>query len=268
MNSQAYIPAVQCFQNIVKVIWQTNRAGAFIQEQIIPKGIIEVIFNFSEGAPIAARLGTRQYDLPRCFINGFNRSSIHLQLPEKQVFFGILFQPLAIHKIFKTPASAFSDIAVDLTLLNSGFNILWHQLGEVDDFNGRVKIVLNWLKQYFYELPPRDQLMNDYLYEGNRHQLSVKQLANELCYSPRHLARKLSVITGMNTEEFLLYKKYLHAVDLMQHSTLSLTAIAYQSQFADQSHFIKTFKHYTSLTPGEYLRNRGELKGHIFQDVR
>ena len=72
----------------------------------------------------------------------------------------------------------------------------------------------------------------------------------------------------MNTEEMLLYKKYLHSVDLIHQTDYSLTEIAYQSNFSDQSHFIKSFKDYTSMTPGEYKRNKSFVKGHLFENVR
>ncbi|MEJ0101984.1 MAG: helix-turn-helix domain-containing protein [Bacteroidota bacterium] len=39
-------------------------------------------------------------------------------------------------------------------------------------------------------------------------------------------------------------------LDLIQHSTLSLTSIAYNCRFSDQSHFIKTFKSLAQMTPG------------------
>ncbi len=110
--------------------------------------------------------------------------------------------------------------------------------------------------------------MNNFLYAINPQPVSVTQLASTLCYSSRHLSRKLFEATGMNAEEVLLYKKYLHAVDLMHRGELSLTEIAHQSHFADQSHFIRTFKTYTGLTPGAYKRNRSEVKGHLFENVR
>jgi hypothetical protein len=79
---------------VIHSIWQTSGFTAFHNEHIIPKGIIEVIFNFSDGSPMLARMGDRQYHLSNCFINGFNTSPIQLQLPEQQMFFGIQFQPL------------------------------------------------------------------------------------------------------------------------------------------------------------------------------
>jgi AraC-like DNA-binding protein len=206
--------------------------------------------------------------LPNCFINGFNKSPIQLQLPKQQIFFGVLFQPLAIKKIFKSPACEFSDITVDLTLLDSTFNSLWHQLAEQVNFNNRVSVFLGWTKRNFVEWQPQELLINNFLYAVNQHELSVNELANFLCYSPRHLSRKIFEATGMNTEEILLYKKYLHAVHLIHHTNLPLTAIAYRSQFSDQSHFIKAFKTYTNMTPGEYRQNKSYVKGHLFKDVR
>jgi len=174
---------------------------------------------------------------------------------------------LAIKKIFGTPASEFSDITVYVTLLDSSFHSLWHELREQKDFNCRVLIFLDWIKRNVIDWHPQEKLINNFLYSTNNHEVSVKELANSLYYSTRQLSRKLSEATGMNTEEILLYKKYLYSVDLIHQSELSLTEIAYKSNFSDQSHFIKTFKNYTAITPGEYKRNKSFVKGHIFENV-
>lgn len=268
MNSLHYIPTEPRFKDLIHSIWQVEGFTDFQQEHIIPKGIVEVIFNFSDGPPIPVSIGNKQYHLSNCFINGFNRTAIKTQLPKQQVFFGIRLQPLAVKKIFKIPACEFSDITVDLSLLDPDFHSLWHQLAEQDHFNKRVPVLLNWFAKNIVEWQPREQLINDFLYANDRRHLSVTQLANSLCYSTRQLSRKIFEITGMNTEEILLYKKYLHAVDLVHHTDMSLTAIAYQSHFSDQSHFIKTFKAYAAITPGEYKRTMSFVKGHIYENVR
>ena len=268
MNYHLYIPEAPGFKNIIHAIWQVDQSTTFKEEYIIPKGIVEVIFNFSNSSPILAELGSTVYQLPNCFISGFNTIPIQVRLPEQQVFFGVLFQPLAIKKIFGSPAGVFSDMAVDLTLLDPGFHSLWHQLAEQDNFDDRVSVFLKWVKRNCIEWQPREQFINHFLYAVNQHDVSVKALANSLCYSPRHLSRKMFEATGMNTEEMLLYKKYLHAVHLVHHTDLSLTAIAYQSQFSDQSHFIKSFKAFTNMTPGAYRRNKSFVMGHLYKDVR
>jgi AraC-like DNA-binding protein len=66
----------------------------------------------------------------------------------------------------------------------------------------------------------------------------------------------------------LLYKKFLLSDHLVHYSNISLTQIAYSSRFADQSHFIKTFKRYAHITPSEYRKFKTHLESHIFKDVR
>ena len=268
MAPNYYIPKEPAVNNVIHAIWQIDHFTHFAKEYIIPKGIVEVIFNFTGSSPIIAQLENNKYCLPFCFINGFNTSPIKIQLPRQQVFFGILFQPLAIRKIFGSPASEFSNITVDLTLLDPACRLLWEQLAEQDSFNSRVSVFLGWIKRNLIDWEPRDHLLNNFLYATDQHDRSVKELANLLCYSSRHLSRKIFEATGMNTEEVLLYKKYLHAVHLIHRTDLSLTAIAHQCQFSDQSHFIRSFRAYTDMTPGEYKRNKSYVKGHLYKDVR
>jgi AraC-like DNA-binding protein len=268
LNSNHYIPTTACVKSTIHSIWQVDHYPSFQKEQIIPKAVVEVIFNFSDSHSIPAKLNDKQHHLGRCFINGFNTAPVESELPRQHVFFGVQFQPLAIKKIFKVPGSEFSNTTVDMTMIDPAFNSLWHQLAEQPDFDSRVAIFLNWIKRNAIEWHSQELLINNFLNAYGQHALSVNQLANSVCYSPRHLSRKIVEATGMNAEEILLYKKYLHAVQLLHHTDLSLTAIAYQSRFSDQSHFIRSFKAYTKMTPGAYRRRKSYVKGHIYQDVR
>lgn len=213
-------------------------------------------------------MGDKPYHLSKCFINGFNTLPVYLQLPERQMFLGVQLQPLAVKKIFGIPARELSDMIVDLDLLDSSFHSLWHQLAGQNNFDNRVSALLRWFEKKIPDWHPQEKMINTFLSGTDRHDVSVSELAQSLCYSPRQLSRKMAETTGMNTEEFLLYKKYLHAVHLIHHTDLSLTKIAHQSDFSDQSHFIKSFKNYTRMTPGEYKTGKSFLKGHIFENVR
>lgn len=230
--------------------------------------MVEVIFNFSESQPIPAELSGKQYSLGNCFINGYNTVPARLELPQQQEFFGVRIQPLAVKKLFGVASGDFTNVVVDLTLVDSGTSSLWHQLAELTVFEKRVSVFSNWIQKKLPVWQPQEEMVNHFLSGVDQHDLSVKELAYTLCYSPRHLSRKMIEATGLNTEEFLLYKKYLHAVHLIHHTDLSLTKIAYQSNFSDQSHFIRSFRNYSQLTPGEYKKTKGFVKGHIFENVR
>ncbi len=268
LNNSLSIPQTSLFSHAIQSIWQAERRTPLHKETIIPKGVVEIIFNLNDKFSLISQIGSKQYRVSDCFINGFNTVPIQLQPPEQQFFFGVQFKPLAIKEIFGIPASEFSNTLVDGTLLDAGFRSLWHQLAEQTSFDARVSVFLNWIERKRTDSQPRERLMNDFLMDNHQPDLSVAMLASSLCYSPRHLSRKIIEATGMNTEEMLLYKKYLHAVHLMHHSDLTLTEIAHDSHFSDQSHFIKSFKNFTGMTPGVYKRTKSEVPGHVFEDVR
>ncbi len=250
-------------------MWQVEGFPVYKSEHIIPKGVVEVIFNLSDGdSRIIAQLEGKKYQLGKCFINGFNTAPIQLQLPQYQFFFGVVFQPLAIKRVFGIPAGEFSDKLVDLTMIDPGFHSLWHQLAEQKNFDARVSVLIGWLGNKIPAIQPQDKRIDHFLSAVNWHDLTVAKLADNVCYSPRHLSRKILEATGMNTEEILLYKKYLHSIHLMHATSLSLTEIAYKSCFSDQSHFIKAFRAYSGMTPGAYRTNKSALKGHMYEDVR
>jgi len=217
---------------------------------------------------MAARINNRQFDVPDCFINGLNTSPIQVTLPEKQVFFGVQLQPLAVKKMLGIPAGEFADRLVDLALIDRSYHSLWHQLADLDNFDKRVGIFFESIESKLGEWLPQEDMINNFLSDVDQHDLSVSKLASSLCYSPRHLSRKMQEATGMNTEEILRFKKYLHALHLIHHTNLSLTKISYLSSFSDQSHFIKTFKIYAGMTPREYRQTETRVKGHFYKDVR
>jgi len=217
---------------------------------------------------MTARMGDKQLQIPDCFINGFNTEPLNLQLPHRLMFFGIQLQPLAVKKILGIPSREFSDKIVDMTLIDPSFRFLWQQLADGENFNNRISVVNKWLEKKIPDWQPQEKMMNSFLSDMTAQDISVSELARSLCYSARQLSRKMDEATGMNTEAILLYKKYLHAVNLIHHSDLSLTNIAYQSYFSDQSHFIRSFKTYTGMTPGEYKTGKSLLKGHLYENVR
>src|SRR5689334_18234296 len=99
-------------------MWQVEGKPEFRKELILPKGSIEIIFNFSVNNPFHAQMAANAFYLPGCFINGFNTSPITLALPENQSFFGVRLHPLAVKKLINVPASALMDMIVDLSLID------------------------------------------------------------------------------------------------------------------------------------------------------
>jgi AraC-like DNA-binding protein len=254
-------------KDTVCAFWQTHRRNdPPVNETIIPKGVIEIIFSF-ETPQVLASINNQTLNVPRCFVTGIHTIPIHLHLTGRQTYFGIVLYVAAARHVLKFQPVEFANCFVDLTLVDASFYSLWHCLGEQKSFDDRVTVFTAWLASRLPSLTDREHAFNNFLQDYTNSPLSVSQLAKQFCYSSKQLSRKLYELSGMNTEQTLLYKKYLHAVHLMHTSQLSLTEIAYSCHFSDQSHFIKTFKTLSQLTPNEYRQRKSNLPGHLFQNV-
>ena len=183
LNNSLYIPQTSRFSQAIQAFWQMERGTPFHREIIVPKGVVEIIFNLNDHSPILSQIGGNEYSVPDSFINGFNTRPIQLQPPERQAFFGVQFQPLTVKEIFGAIASEFSNSLVDLTLLDPAFRSLRHRLAEQSSFEARIAAFLHWLEKRFSEPEPRENLMNNFLTGASRHDISVTALADSLCYS-------------------------------------------------------------------------------------
>ncbi len=264
MDHQFFIPQNLVLKSYVSSIWQSSGFPDYKDEIILPSGVIEIIFNFSE-KDFDANINGKLLSVKRCFINGYNTKSIALKVPKKHIFFGIRFYPFVIKSLFGFNAGEFLNNVVDIDLLDKPLNNLWNELASNNSFSKRIFVFKKWLfkktRGVILVKNPIDRFLNNPLQEP----YSVKTLSQKLYVSQRHLSRKFYQLTGMNTEEALRYKRYLKSISLMEQPGLSLTQVSYHCNFFDQSHFIKTFKEYTGITPLEYKKTKGGLPGHIFR---
>ncbi|MCC6383598.1 MAG: AraC family transcriptional regulator [Bacteroidia bacterium] len=269
MGTFFHIPVDQPLNDMVQLFWQVNRENDhFRREVILPKGIIEIVFNFLPEITFSGKLYNKTFTMPKCFIQGYHDSTIELDLPGSQFLFGVVIHTAATKHILQVSAGEFARQCIDITLVDTSFSSLWDQLAAKQSFQDRVALFSDWLKKRSDCLSTREQNLNKLFSLRTDKHLSVPNLSQWLCYSSRHLARIFYELTGMNTEQTLLYLKYLKAIHLIHHADLSLTQVAYHCGFSDQSHFIKTFKSFTTLTPNEYRNKKSDIAGHYFEDVR
>jgi AraC-like DNA-binding protein len=83
---------------------------------------------------------------------------------------------------------------------------------------------------------------------------SVATLALEAGVSPTHASRAFHRHFGVSVTGFVLGRRVEWAADALAHSDRPLSLIAVEAGFADQSHFGRTFRRHTGMTPGGYRR--------------
>ena len=83
--------------------------------------------------------------------------------------------------------------------------------------------------------------------------ISVEKMAEEFFLSRPYLSAKFKKETGQTLTDFILNEKTEEAKRLIRYTDKSLPAISAYLGFSSQSHFIRVFRKYAGITPGEYL---------------
>ncbi|MBA3899078.1 MAG: AraC family transcriptional regulator [Bacteroidetes bacterium] len=265
MKSIFHIPVNSPSEMYASLIWEVEGVPGYARETILPRGCFEIIFNFSERITYIDLKDKVEKTAPLYCVIGYNTMPITGHFSQNHHFFGIRLKASAVSSIFRINPGELTNELIDLTLIRRDFHELWEKLYESDDFQGRMKIVEKFFQHLKIEsccrLQAIDQIMRS---PGLTHFDRVEDLAAYSCYSIRQLQRNIQKTYGVSPNELLRYKKFLSSVLLMHKEGSNLTQIAHQSGFYDQSHFGKTFKSYTTLSPKEYYQNKSHIPFHLY----
>ncbi len=265
-SSETYYPSNETERTFINKIWRLSEEDLQTRKEIIlPKGTVEVIFNFSEAVTYFKPAYTTEIKLPIVFVNGVNFTPFELIKTGDQKFIGIQLNSIGLRLLFNISPKELNNTVCNGVEVCSNLYHLADELFHEKMFDHQVQIILSWIRKKitwdrFQHAIIRAQKLLSYYCASN---LTVKQLSSNVGLSERQLWRVSQDWLGMNTEEFILYSKYLSSLYLLHHSTQNLTAIGLQAGYYDQSHFIREFKSYTNLTPRQYRGASSEYPGHI-----
>jgi AraC family transcriptional regulator len=136
---------------------------------------------------------------------------------------------------------------------------VYKELLAADDFSGSsIKMLLLDLICAARELekePPGwvgiiCELMNDKWNEP----LTLKDLSRAAGVHPVTISRFFPKYFSCTFGEYMRRLKIEKSLRMIKNSSRSLTEIAYECGFYDQSHFTRTFKHLTGFLPNSYAR--------------
>ncbi len=196
--------------------------------------------------------------LTKFFIYG---QTIHpIELLVKGPFKMIIFQfyPLALKYLFGLNPKKFNDDCFDLSgLKQEEVKTTYERLSRVSEPELYIDILSSFLSELIEvngrNIDDRIQMAVNKIITA-KGKTPVKKVREEIHMTERTFERQFTNQVGITPKQFAKIIQFQFSFDKISKKEFQLFSdIVFESGFADQSHFIKSFKHFTGRTPSEFL---------------
>jgi AraC-like DNA-binding protein len=243
---------VKCFFTI-----ETDEVIEF-ESNVLPGGYPELIFNLSDIYLHSEKESRFNLTPPIDYLGQLTRP-FAIKSKGKHAMLGIRFYAHTAAYFLKERMDAFNDQVSDLTgLLHTSTKTLYERLMEAKELINKIALV----EQFLLDRLSRPERRFDQIglvgnitrsLAANHYRDNVDFIATTYGISNRYLQKLFLQHTGLTPKAFLKINRFRHSLSFLDNKKESLTSIAYDCGYFDQSHFIKEFKLFTGETPMAYL---------------
>lgn len=201
--------------------------------------------------------------LPSGFL--FGQSTKHTDLYVKGAFnaIGVYLQPNALRTIFGINAELLTDSCLDLDLFSKKDIRFSETLDDACDVADKIDIISAYLIKKLDQNRSAEDGVLRYAVEkisASNGQLSLAALRNDLRLSERTFERNFKQYVGISPKLFSRICCFQASLKQLNRSDFNkLSDIAYQNNYADQSHFIRSFKQFSGFSPNQYQNKSTEI---------
>jgi AraC-like DNA-binding protein len=178
-----------------------------------------------------------------------------LQINHDFTLIAYFLKPYALISLFGISAQELTDKPVDFNLISKSTDLQEQLLNS--NTAGEMLLVLD---HYIFSLIPgnsKDRSVIKYAAEKifkNPTRRILSEIQKDICVTERTLQRMFEKDIGVSPNQFRKIHQFNRAFrQLNNRQFQSLSDIAYDNDYADQSHYIRAFKEFTNITPREYL---------------
>ncbi|HYG19826.1 MAG TPA: helix-turn-helix domain-containing protein [Ohtaekwangia sp.] len=258
MNYQTYKPHPD-LQTIIKCYWTLEvPAQDNTQRQLIlPDGCVDMCFIL--GDDIKRYTGGDQFIIqPRQMLLGQITDQFYIEPTGYVNTFAVRFYPYGFANFINVPLHALSNKETPLNEL-FGTEIaeqLSREIIQANSVNERIEITERFLFGRLSDKVTIENIVKStidamVLSNGNK---PLNALLKGNVQKRRQIEREFKKKIGVSPKQLCKAIRLQATLrSLLNQTTETLTDIAYENEYYDQSHFIKDFKEFTGITPKEFL---------------
>jgi AraC-like DNA-binding protein len=234
-------------------IYESGSAVAF-DDTVFPSGNMEIIFNLGSGQWQTAA-DDKFITTPAVELWGQIVKPLPVRSIGKNTMLGIRFYPHAAACFLNGQIGQFNNQVADLQhILGKQVRELHARLAEEASWNERIALVEEFLLDQL-AAPGKKlnkmEVVNDIMKEIRREDFyeNITGIASRYGITSRYLQKLFLQYTGLTPKLYTKINRFQNSLRLVSKKDRSLTSIAYDCGYFDQSHFIREFKYFTGYTP-------------------
>jgi len=249
-------PYIRCYYTF------ESDSNVELDDTVFPGGHMEIIFNLGEGV-WKSSINQVFCPTPQVELWGKLTQPLPVKSVGKNMMLGIRFYAHSAACFLNEQVWEFNDQIADLRdLLGAPVRTLHAKLRETPHLSRRIELIEDFL---ISRLTLKERRLN------NTHISMIGQIIKEMQkddtpdhveviahrynISSRYLRKLFLQYTGVTPKLYNKIHRFQHSLQLVSESGSSLTSIAYDCGYADQSHFIRDFKSFTGFPPSAYSPN-------------
>ena len=224
--------------------------------KVVPHGLIELDLYLGSRPSI---MGVNRSYEENSILSGQQKQFYDIHITDKLNLFSVIFQPAGAMMFFDMPMQEIYNQNIPLRyLFKQSVERLETELFEANNFADRVQL----MNKYLYIQFKKNYNNSDYSRIENSIQtinytkglVDIELLASKACLSRKQFERIFLKHIGSTPKQFLRVVRFQNVIyNKGKNKDASLTELAYDCGYYDQSHMILDFKTLTGMTPRSYF---------------
>lgn len=247
-------------------IVETNNSIDYLpKERIYPCGYATMVFHYGSPSKFQKK-NSGNYIEPNLVICGQQTNYYDLSLSGKTGMILIVFRPHGVKSFFNFPITELLNENLSLQeLVNNEAVELEDKLFNAPNNRQRITHLENFLFKKLITYGDGFAAHNNEfervehaikIIENSKGQIKAQAIAHEVCLGIKQFERTFSKYVGVNPKKFASIVRFQNIIQMNSKDKRSLSQIAFDNGYYDQSHFIHDFKSLTGLAPKAFFNSR------------
>lgn len=257
MKYQEFQPGLFLKHFVKCYFFYESDSEATFDDTVFPSGCVEIIFNLGSGKWQTEHKGILLTN-PAVELWGQIVKPLRIRSIGKNSMLGIRFFPHAAVCFLEDNVERFNDTVTDYSDISGSCVIeLQNGLLESKTNAGKIELIEHFLnnklstnRERHSKMSMITSIMNEI---GDRDFFdNIDNVASRHGITSRYLQKLFLQYTGLTPKLYSKINRFQNSLKRVSRKDASLTSIAYDCGYFDQSHFIRDFKSFTGYTPSVY----------------